>query len=118
MLKGETVLSVMDRNRGSGPGFDWVRIGLSLAVILLHSFHTSYGYRFTRSLSDGLTGPFFAAILPILISADLSCVVAGHEGIPAYQLVATRRLQLRALPSRLSRAAGTGGAVRLEPRMV
>ena len=76
MLSGETVLSIMERNRGSGPGFDWVRIGLSLAVILLHSFHTSYGYRFSNSLADGAAGPFFAAILPMFFGLS-GFLVAG-----------------------------------------
>lgn len=56
---------VMSRHRGAGPGFDWLRLGLSLAVILLHSFHTAYGYRPGASLAQGAAGPVFAAILPM-----------------------------------------------------
>lgn len=75
-FSGDTVMAVMDRNRGSGPGFDWVRIGLSLSVILLHSFHTSYGYRPWASLSNGPSGPLFAGVLPMFFGLS-GFLVAG-----------------------------------------
>jgi peptidoglycan/LPS O-acetylase OafA/YrhL len=73
---GDSVLTVMARHRGAGPGFDWVRIGLSLCVILLHSIHTSYGYRPGASLANGPSGPLFAAILPMFFGLS-GFLVAG-----------------------------------------
>jgi hypothetical protein len=29
---GDTIGSILERNRGIGPGFDWLRIGLSLLI--------------------------------------------------------------------------------------
>lgn len=72
----DTVFTVMDRNKGAGPGFDWVRIGLSLMVVLLHSFHTSYGYRPNQSIADTPAGPLFGAILPMFFSLS-GFLVAG-----------------------------------------
>jgi peptidoglycan/LPS O-acetylase OafA/YrhL len=34
---GDTIGSVLDRNRGVGPGFDWLRIGLSLLIFYSHA---------------------------------------------------------------------------------
>jgi peptidoglycan/LPS O-acetylase OafA/YrhL len=66
-----TVGEIMDRHRG-GPGFDWLRIGLSLGVIVLHSFHTAYGQNAPRSelLAVDWTSPIWAAILPAFFCAS------------------------------------------------
>nr|WP_295660967.1 acyltransferase [Polymorphobacter sp.] len=65
-FSGRTVAEVMDANRGAGPGFDLWRITLSLLVILLHSYHVSYGH--AAYLATGPSGPVFASILPIFFS--------------------------------------------------
>jgi len=64
---------IMDRHRG-GPGFDWLRIGLSLGVILLHSFHTAYGP--SPYLATNWSSPFWAFILPAFFAAS-GFMVAG-----------------------------------------
>ncbi len=71
--------SVADRMAecgGAGPGFDWVRLGLSAMVILLHSFHTAYGFRPGESLAFTPAGPIFAAILPMFFGLS-GFLVAG-----------------------------------------
>ncbi|UAJ12693.1 acyltransferase family protein [Glacieibacterium megasporae] len=66
LFTGKSVAEVMDRHRGSGPGFDLWRISLSLLVILLHSFHVSYEH--PPHIATGPFGPVFAAVLPIFFS--------------------------------------------------
>jgi peptidoglycan/LPS O-acetylase OafA/YrhL len=63
LFGGDSVAEVLDRNRGIGPGFDIWRVLLSVLVILLHSFHVSYGK--APWLATGWSGPLWAAILPI-----------------------------------------------------
>ena len=52
----------MAANRNTGPGFDWLRIGLSILVILLHSFHTAYGS--SPYLAYNWSSPLWAFVLP------------------------------------------------------
>ncbi len=72
----DSVAGRMARHGGAGPGFDWVRIGLSLVVITLHSFHTAYGFRPGHSLAVTPAGPLFAAILPMFFGLS-GFLVAG-----------------------------------------
>jgi peptidoglycan/LPS O-acetylase OafA/YrhL len=53
--------SIMDQNRGVGPGFDFLRLALALSVVTWHSFQLSYG----RAYSDAL--PEFAQLLSLFI---------------------------------------------------
>ena len=71
-----SVAQRMAAHGGVGPGFDTVRLGLSIMVILLHSFHTAYGYRPGESLAYTPAGPLFAAILPIFFGVS-GFLVAG-----------------------------------------
>src|ERR1700753_361212 len=64
-LSGPTAKQIMDEHGGAGPGFDMVRISLSLLVILLHSFHTAYGIPAAEYLATGWSHPIWAATLPI-----------------------------------------------------
>ena len=69
-----TAGEVMTRNSGAGPGFDLLRIVLSLFVILLHSFHVSYPS--TIYLATNWSAPIWASILPIFFSLS-GFLVAG-----------------------------------------
>lgn len=64
-FSGPSAKNIMDAHNGTGPGFDLLRIGLSLLVILLHSFHTAYGVPQSRFLATGWSHPIWAATLPI-----------------------------------------------------
>lgn len=64
-LSGPTVKELMDANGGAGPGFDHLRIALSLLVILLHCFHTAYGVPDSEFLATGWSHPIWAATLPV-----------------------------------------------------
>lgn len=57
--------TTLDQHNGIGPGFDFLRIGLALAVVLAHSYHVSYAVEGAGILSQGVFGPFLAAILPM-----------------------------------------------------
>lgn len=56
-----TIGSIMDGNKGIGPGFDLLRIGLALAVILRHCFPISYG-----NGADASAGVLWLASMAIL----------------------------------------------------
>jgi peptidoglycan/LPS O-acetylase OafA/YrhL len=69
-----TAGEIMAANRGVAPGFDWVRIALSLIILLLHSFHTADGH--APELASGPTGPLWAATLPMFFGLS-GFLVAG-----------------------------------------
>ena len=50
---------------GVGPGFDHLRIGLSLSILLWHSFSNSYGLRYAESLPAFPVPPLLSALLPM-----------------------------------------------------
>ncbi|MBA7580592.1 hypothetical protein ES708_22485 [subsurface metagenome] len=67
-LRGPTAEEVMVANRGIAPGFDFVRVALSLVVILLHSFHTAYGLAPMVVLATNWSAPLWGATLPIFFA--------------------------------------------------
>jgi len=61
---GSSIGSILDRTRGIGQGFNFLRIALSLAVIFVHSYQTAYGFGIkSKWLSAGPLGPVVAATL-------------------------------------------------------
>lgn len=73
----ETAATIMARYRGIGPGFDFWRFSLSSFVILLHSFHVSYGTNSPASRNVGyLLRPLFAGTLPVFFALS-GFLVAG-----------------------------------------
>jgi peptidoglycan/LPS O-acetylase OafA/YrhL len=50
---------------GVGPGFDHLRIGLSLCILLWHSFSNSYGLNYAESLPSFPVPPLLSALLPM-----------------------------------------------------
>ncbi len=50
---------------GVGPGFDHLRIGLSLCILFWHSFSNSYGLRYAESLPAFPVPPLLSALLPM-----------------------------------------------------
>ena len=62
-VRVRTIGSIMQENRGIGPGFDLLRIGLAFAVILRHCFPISYG-----NGPDATAGYAWAAAMGILPS--------------------------------------------------
>ena len=50
---------------GVGPGFDHLRIGLSLSILLWHSFSNSYGLSYVASLPSFPIPPLLSSLLPM-----------------------------------------------------
>jgi peptidoglycan/LPS O-acetylase OafA/YrhL len=50
---------------GVGPGFDHLRIGLSLSILLWHSFSNSYGLSYAETLPAFPVPPLLSALLPM-----------------------------------------------------
>lgn len=59
-----TVSMAMEENRGAGPGFDALRIGLSLCILLFHATQNAYGSRYTEYIPSSFY-PIILALLPM-----------------------------------------------------
>lgn len=73
---GRTTLGgVIARNDGRTYGFDYLRLGLALAVVLVHSISTSYGPRAGNFVFEGWLRPLTVSILPAFfaLSGFLVC---------------------------------------------
>ena len=70
--KAERLGDVMQRHRGVGPGFDFLRLALSLSVVLFHSFQLVNG----RGWGVGVAGPAVSFIVPAFFALS-GFLVAG-----------------------------------------
>ncbi len=59
-----TVTSVLESNRGAGPGFDAMRIGLALCILLFHAVQNSYAERYVDYVPE-FAYPLILALLPM-----------------------------------------------------
>jgi peptidoglycan/LPS O-acetylase OafA/YrhL len=59
-----TAATAMEENRGSGPGFDVLRIGLALCILWFHSIQNSYGGKYSDHIPTYLY-PVILALLPM-----------------------------------------------------
>lgn len=59
-----TAAMVMEKNRGAGPGFDALRIGLALCILLFHAIQNSYALRYVDYIPTAFY-PMILALLPM-----------------------------------------------------
>jgi peptidoglycan/LPS O-acetylase OafA/YrhL len=62
-----TAAMVMDEHRGTGPGFDAMRIGLSVFILWFHAVQNSYGSRYVEYMPDAFY-PIILALLPMFFA--------------------------------------------------
>ena len=62
---------------GRGPGFDHIRIGLSLSILLWHSFSISYGLDYAERLPSFPVPPMLTALLPMFFGLSGFLVMAS-----------------------------------------
>jgi peptidoglycan/LPS O-acetylase OafA/YrhL len=93
--KNPTILGQMEKGNGFTAGFDYLRIGLAIAVLVWHSFILSTGsgalYRTAWS------GPFrflLAIILPMFFALSGFLVAGSLERTRVHQFVVLRALRL------------------------
>ncbi|SED91455.1 acyltransferase family protein [Bradyrhizobium erythrophlei] len=61
----KSIGEILDENDGVGRGFDFLRIGLALAVVAIHSVQVCYGPEAPGLVARGMVGPFLASVLPM-----------------------------------------------------
>lgn len=76
MVKGATVGSILDDNRGEGPGFSILRLALSAAVVFFHSHNAAYGPDHLQYFTEGWANPFVAVVLAMFFGLS-GFLVAG-----------------------------------------
>jgi len=75
----QTIGDVLDRNKGVGPGFDFLRIALALSVVLAHSFQVCVGLDSGWTVQRGFLGPIMAAILPMFFGLSGFLVMGSAD---------------------------------------
>ncbi len=75
MLKAITIAQKIEWSNGHSTGFDYLRVGLSLAVVLWHTVVICYGADIQGQVFTGPLHPFIASILPMFfaLSGFLVC---------------------------------------------
>ncbi len=95
MNKNPTILGQMEKGTGFMAGFDYLRIGLALAVLVWHSFVLSTGSASLYRAAWG--GPFrflLAIILPMFFALSGFLVAGSLERTRIHQFVVLRALRL------------------------
>ncbi|QQV76355.1 acyltransferase [Sphingomonas aliaeris] len=87
-----------DACKGVGPGFDHLRVGLSLAILFWHSFGLAYGMEWTRSLPVWPFKPLLAALLPMFFALSGILVIGSAIRLRNLRTFITFRV-LRILPA-------------------
>ena len=72
----ETFGSIMARNRGIGPGFDFLRLALALSVLVFHAFQLPYGREAMNRMVTGPVSILVATIVPAFFALS-GFLVAG-----------------------------------------
>lgn len=67
----------LDEGKGVGQGFDHLRIGLSLSILLWHSFSISYGQDYAQHLPVFPVPPLLAALLPMFFALSGFLVIGS-----------------------------------------
>jgi len=70
-----TAAYVLEKNRGAAPGFDALRIGLALCILLFHSIQNSYARRYVEYIPTFFY-PLILALLPMFFCLS-GYLVAG-----------------------------------------
>ena len=98
-IGGETLGSRLAARDGIGPGFDHLRVGLSLAILFWHSFGISYGIAWTRSdPTVAMLRPLLAMMLPMFFALSGFLVMGSALRINDLRTFITFRV-LRILPA-------------------
>jgi peptidoglycan/LPS O-acetylase OafA/YrhL len=88
----------LDANKGIGPGFDHLRIGLSLAVLFWHSFGLNYGITWTHGPQVSPYAPLVAMVLPMFFALSGFLVMGSALRINDLRTFIVFRM-LRILPA-------------------
>ena len=74
---GSSLGSRLSDYNGRGPGFDHIRIGLSLSILFWHSFSISYGLDYAEQLPSFPVPPLLTALLPMFFGLSGFLVMAS-----------------------------------------
>ena len=79
----KTFGSILDGNRGIGAGFDTMRVGLSLSIVVFHSVGVSLGAAGDVYTWNAWPGPLCAALLPAFFSLSGFLVMGSAFRTPS-----------------------------------
>lgn len=92
-----TVAMAMAENRGAGPGFDALRIGLALCILCFHAIQNAHGKNYVNYV-PGAVHPFVLALLPMFFALSGFLVTGSAIRTRSVQVFLTYR-GLRIFPA-------------------
>jgi peptidoglycan/LPS O-acetylase OafA/YrhL len=96
-LPTPSIGEILGKHRGHGPGFEHLRIGLAISILIWHSFGLSYGFDWTLTISS----PTFALVsflLPMFFALSGFLVMGSAIRLNDLRTFLTFRV-LRILPA-------------------
>ena len=92
-----TAAMAMAENRGAGPGFDALRIGLALCILIFHAIQNAHGKAYVDYVPDA-AHPFVLALLPMFFALSGFLVTGSAIRTRSVQVFLTYR-GLRIFPA-------------------
>lgn len=87
----------LDQFKGTGPGFDHLRIGLAISILAWHSFGASYGTEWVKTV-PGFIIAFLATLLPMFFGLSGFLIMGSAFRTQDVRIFITFRV-LRILPA-------------------
>jgi peptidoglycan/LPS O-acetylase OafA/YrhL len=89
-LPNRSLGAVLDANKGVGPGFHTLRVGLAISVVIVHSVDVTTGVEILK----GPAWVFFEAVLPLFFALSGFLVMASAQRLPVGHFLINRGMRL------------------------
>jgi peptidoglycan/LPS O-acetylase OafA/YrhL len=88
----KTFDQVLAENRGIGPGFDFLRVSLSLSIVLCHSFLVAEGER--HQLNGAFVGTFRESLVPMFFALSGFLITASAMRLRLKDFLVNRAMRI------------------------
>jgi peptidoglycan/LPS O-acetylase OafA/YrhL len=93
-----TVGSQLTESRGRAPGFDGMRLWLSLAIVVYHSLLTCYGDAYNADVVEGPVRPLVLVLLPVFFALSGFLIAGSMLRVRSLKVFLAHRI-LRIIPA-------------------
>lgn len=89
-----TIGGLLERYRGVGPGFDFLRVGLALIIVAFHSLTVTNHYFAPRSLDDTPIWLFHYALVPMFFALSGFLITASAQRLSLHNFLINRGIRI------------------------